>query len=388
MPTWLIIQLVSIAAMPAVYDMARDRGRSTRAWLYIALIVAWVARTLMPAKNPGEFDLVGFGQIPLLANGRIKPIDTVARSSLLQLQGHQKVTAPLGEKLVANPTEWLLDVAFRPEKADTYPIFAIDNVELLALFEISEDSLKIAYTKPSDKIRAIVGSMPTRRGTFSVNELRPHLGTLDQQWQLARAVEPTLRTPFQRGVVQLYTNIIHYFQLRHAFMVPGRDDFLKDLLGLQDKITALRADQAANRAIDENSSAIKELADLGQTFMDTAERTNFRVIPPAPGAADPTAWETVGTALFETFRTNRVEPTALAYAGFAQAWRNNQPGQFNKLLELFRADLTKRFGPQLAKAQAEARFNAMDPFSTSMRIYILAFLCAVKIGRASCRARV
>jgi hypothetical protein len=35
---WLIIQLLSIASMPAVYDMAYDRGRSTRAWLYIALI--------------------------------------------------------------------------------------------------------------------------------------------------------------------------------------------------------------------------------------------------------------------------------------------------------------------------------------------------------------
>jgi hypothetical protein len=38
MPMWLIIQLVSIASMPAAYDMARDRGRSTRAWLNIALI--------------------------------------------------------------------------------------------------------------------------------------------------------------------------------------------------------------------------------------------------------------------------------------------------------------------------------------------------------------
>jgi hypothetical protein len=35
---WLIIQLVSIASMPAAYDMARDRGRSTRAWLNMALI--------------------------------------------------------------------------------------------------------------------------------------------------------------------------------------------------------------------------------------------------------------------------------------------------------------------------------------------------------------
>jgi uncharacterized membrane protein YdjX (TVP38/TMEM64 family) len=38
MPMWLILQLVAIASMPAAYAMARDRGRSGRAWLDIALI--------------------------------------------------------------------------------------------------------------------------------------------------------------------------------------------------------------------------------------------------------------------------------------------------------------------------------------------------------------
>ena len=38
MPMWLILQLVAIASMPAAYDMARARGRSTRAWLYTALV--------------------------------------------------------------------------------------------------------------------------------------------------------------------------------------------------------------------------------------------------------------------------------------------------------------------------------------------------------------
>ena len=38
MPNWLILQLLAMATMPAAYDMARDRGRSTRAWLYAALI--------------------------------------------------------------------------------------------------------------------------------------------------------------------------------------------------------------------------------------------------------------------------------------------------------------------------------------------------------------
>jgi hypothetical protein len=38
MPNWLIFQLFAMATMPAAYDMARDRGGSTKAWLSVALI--------------------------------------------------------------------------------------------------------------------------------------------------------------------------------------------------------------------------------------------------------------------------------------------------------------------------------------------------------------
>ena len=38
MSVWLIIALVSIASMPAAYNMARDRGRSTVVWLDTAMI--------------------------------------------------------------------------------------------------------------------------------------------------------------------------------------------------------------------------------------------------------------------------------------------------------------------------------------------------------------
>ncbi len=54
MPMWLIIQLVSIAAMPAAYDMALDRGRSTRAWLWTALIfgpLALLALLILGKRN-------------------------------------------------------------------------------------------------------------------------------------------------------------------------------------------------------------------------------------------------------------------------------------------------------------------------------------------------
>jgi hypothetical protein len=54
MPMWLIIQLVSIASMPAAYDMARDRGRSTTAWLNMALIfgpLALLALLILGKRN-------------------------------------------------------------------------------------------------------------------------------------------------------------------------------------------------------------------------------------------------------------------------------------------------------------------------------------------------
>ena len=106
--------------------------------------VVFVGRSLMPPKNPGALDLNGFGRLPVLANGRIKPLDTVARSSLLQLQGRQRVSSPdISEPLVASPIAWLLDLIFDAQKADRYPTFAIDNPDLLALLGKNETSLKI-----------------------------------------------------------------------------------------------------------------------------------------------------------------------------------------------------------------------------------------------------
>jgi hypothetical protein len=39
----LTIQIVTIASMPAAYDLARDRGRSARAWLNIAFFIGPLA---------------------------------------------------------------------------------------------------------------------------------------------------------------------------------------------------------------------------------------------------------------------------------------------------------------------------------------------------------
>ncbi len=323
----------------------------------LLLAVLYVASTLRAPKNPGAFDVGGFSRLPLLVNGRLKPIDTVARSSLLQLQGRQTVTTAEGRKLL--PAEWLLDVAFRPELADTYPHFEIVHPEVLAIFDL----------------KAQDGQGEKR---FSLRQLEPKISELQRQARLADPVEAAVRTSFQRAVTQLYGNLVHYQRLRHGFAAPGRSDFLGELLKFQDTVaagvTAIRAKQAGQ---PHDEAVAKAMTELGEQFVVMNESTTFLVIPPDADNTDLAAWRTAGAALLETFRSGRVNAAALAYAGFGHAWRNEKPEQFNKLVELFRSDLAKRFTPALEKCDAEARFNAAQPFYASMTLYALAFFLAV-----------
>ena len=317
--------------------------------------LAFVAKTLVPPSNPTAYDLPGFSHLPILANGRIKPLDTIARSSLLQFQGRQSLKAPDGSNV--SPAEWLLDAAFRPERSDAYQVFEIVHPDLLAVFDLKMDD----------------GAGGKR---YSYNQLRPKLSELERQAKLADPVESAVRTPFQRAVLQLYGNLIQYNHVSNAFVMPGKDDFLGDLLKFQDKLAAGTAaihDKQAGKTYDE--AALASMTAMGEQFMSMSESTNLLVIP--PDTEDPTAWQTTGNALLATFQRGSVNPHALAYAGLAHAWRLGQPEQFNKLVGLFRTELDKKFATQLKKADTEARFNAAAPFYTSMTLYAFAFFLAV-----------
>jgi len=324
----------------------------------LLLGLVYVAGTLRAPKNPAALDVTGFSRLPVLVNGRLKPLDTVARSSLLQLQGRQRVLTPDERSLL--PVEWLLDVAFRPELADTYKTFEVTHPDLLAVFDLKTDD----------------GDGGKR---FSYNQLKPRLAELDRQAKLAQPVEAAIRTPFQRAVVQLYGNLVQYDRrLKPAFVAPGRPAFLDELLKFQDQVAAgvaaVRAKQAGQ---PHDETLLNAMTEIGERFVDMANSTNLLAVPPERDNPDPTAWKPVGGALLETFRSGRVDAAALAYAGFAHAWRQQDTEKFNKLVELYRADLSRRFASQLAKCDVETRFNSAQPFYSSMTLYALAGFLAV-----------
>ena len=346
----------------------------------IALILGagYLISPLFKREPAGSFDLAGFGRLPVLVNGRLKPMDTVARTTLLVLQDRQRVSSPPVGDLVNNPDEWLLDVLFRPEIADTYPVFAIDNPDLLSLLGFTEQSLKIDYTKTAHRVLAAVGFMPGTYRRFSYQQLESKLAEIDKQSRLADPTEEALRTPFQKAVIKLRDRLVLYNRLKHSLIPPGSTQPLSDFDAFQKGIPAGAAAIRARQQGQPHDEA------AGRATLEAAQRFDFMgrmgyllAIPPLSGSTDPEGWKTAGNALLETFQTGELNPTIMAYAGMATAWRARQIDPFNTVVKLYREILVKRFPERLTKSDAEVRFNSAEPFFRSMYLYIVIFIIGI-----------
>jgi ABC-type transport system involved in cytochrome c biogenesis permease subunit len=345
---------------------------------FIVVIAALCAVAGLFISPPGQSDAVAaFGRLPVLSEGRFKPLDSVARSTLLVIQGRQRIMTPDSVDTGLTPDEWLLDVFFVPEKADAYAVFLVDNPDLLALIGQTDETVAIHYKTSVRQTMALVGFLPGRRRRFTFDEILPHLADIEAQDKLAEPVEPQTRTHFQSSVVQLYGNLSHYVRLRRAFAPDGSKDFLAELLHLQetlvDGIEAVRAKEAGKPHDEAKAAAI---IDEGQRFIAMAESTDLLAIPPDGDETDPNTWHNAGHALLGTFGKGEVNPAVLAYAGMGYAWSQNRPDSFGHILGLYASSLDKHFEKQVRKARIETIFNSAEPFYSGMWIYLAAFLFA------------
>ena len=243
--------------------------------LFVAVLAVLVS--LRAPRNAGEYNFVGFGRLPILVNGRVKPLDTVARTSLLVLQGRQRAKAPDGRSV--SPEEWLLDVLYRPEIADTYQTFEIVHPDVLAMLNLT----------PED------GAGKKR---FSFHQLAPGLAELDRQSKLADNVESAARSAFQRAVIQLRDGVVLYQRLQSSLVAPGVDHYLDRIAAFEQTVPAGLAALAAQReGKPHDAGAAKTLHELGETFSNLESIAYLLPIPPLDGRNAASGWLNAGASL-------------------------------------------------------------------------------------------
>src|SRR6266446_6469805 len=96
----------------------------------IVPVFAYLAMAAVPPSDPaGRPRLHEFAKLPVMEEGRIKPLDSVARTDLMLLSKIQ--TFKDGDKKGQPAIRWFLDAIVG--KADKYEVFRIEDPQLLGV---------------------------------------------------------------------------------------------------------------------------------------------------------------------------------------------------------------------------------------------------------------
>ena len=309
-------------------------------WLIVGLTIAFFLAPLGERDTRGGFEMQKFGRLPVLLNGRIKPLDTVARNSLLITHGKQTLALADSE---LTPIDWLAEVMFKPTEADQQKLFVIRNPETLAA----------------------IGRNGGTEKYFSFRELVPHLQEIEQQAELAQKVEAQLRSPFQRDIIKLFERLTLYHRLENTLEVAGTKDFKAQVDDLLKNIHP--APIPMNSGI--TAEALQSLGFLAETGY-------FFPIPPVPPNDDPLRWRKMGESLLQFITAGNMHPAVSAWATIASSYAANDPATFNRTVDEYSRWLQQHFPGRVRKARVESVFNQLQPFYNAMVIYVLIFILA------------
>jgi ABC-type transport system involved in cytochrome c biogenesis permease subunit len=320
---------------------------------YIVLVLAglWLASSwVMPKPKPGEFDLRTFSRLPVLVGGRVKPLDTVARNSLLIMRGKQTLRLEGGVKMEAS--RWLADVLFNAPVADRYPVFAVHNQEVLGMLGMPQ----------ADK----------RDCTFE--ELHPYLEKIDEEGKMSSEMEAAQRTPFQTAIFNLRNALILYQRLGSSVQ-PEKATRFADEIGTYAQAVAAASSSLMPGAPPADKDQLALLKTSVARYESQSQNAYMlAVVPPANGPVSDCL--TVGGALIRVDSPKAIPASVAAFADLGDAFRAGDHASFARAASEYAGWLGIEQPALAGRSAYEWRFNHMEPFYQSMVLYVAAFLLA------------
>jgi len=310
--------------------------------------------------------------LPVQDGGRIKPLNTVAGVMLLRFNGKRSVRLEDGQRL--GPTEWLLDVLFFPQAASDYPVFLVQNEEVVSAIGVDSEGKK-------------------RRDRYSFNELR--LG-LERLFGLAREyafVEEKDRSAVQQQLFLLANNVDSFMQL------AGHLDFARHPLPLSPggELTTIFAgrDEVSFSDVTEHVSEIEAIyrsttgsagdRDAALTLLRAASEVSqssagLALIPPVETVAEESEWKTPADLFVETLAGTSLadDHRELLRAFETLVVERGEPARFEDALAGLHAratGLADRRG-EYDKIGLELTYYKLDAVSRSLYLFMFAFIAA------------
>ncbi|MEP2775678.1 MAG: cytochrome c biogenesis protein CcsA [Luteolibacter sp.] len=322
-------------------------------WLIPAICILLIAAyTWRATRQSLGFDLRGFGKLPVVSNGRVQPLDSLARNRILAILGKQRVP---GDDAPASPTEWLAELAFEPTKADQRPVFLIHHDGVLGVLNLTQEDGK----------------------SFSFVQILPHLADVAEEARRIAAKDSQTWNPYEKGLMNLWRNVGHYQQLKFAIAHPESLSLATDLNLLLEKAAEASAEeQKRDRGEPFDATAIEAAETRKHVLEEWSSGTDVFSQPPPPGG-DTTGWRKLPDSAIASIETGSLHPSTSAFAKLGDAWRGGDVVAFNSIVSDYQAWLSENRTGDLRKTGAETLFNELAPFYVCMAVYVGAFLLAI-----------
>jgi ABC-type transport system involved in cytochrome c biogenesis permease subunit len=327
------------------------------------IMAVWFLVQMQPPKDKG-YAYSSFGKLPVVSNGRVKPMDSLARNSLLQINEMQELDVePWKEWYETHQTisaiQWLANLMMNPQAADNWPVIRIDNSDLIAFLKLPDPS--------TDK------HVDREHPSYSWNQIEPALDAFDKENERVEKIESAVRNAYERDVIKVHERMELYAQLANTIQPHNVQNWPQELSDYENLIpsgvAAVQAQQAKQKYDEQVFNAF--LGEL-QRFDYMSEIEPPLIVPPEKTPGD---WRNVATVLMQAAKGNPVPPIVGKYATLAGSFQEQDIAGFNSAL----VDLRESVGTPriMGRIRAEVFFNQMQPFYCAMVIYIFAGLLAI-----------
>lgn len=315
-------------------------------WLTLVGVVVVIAIPFM-SRSHSRYHLDQLGQVPVLHEGRIKPLDTVARAELLGLRGKQILRT---KDRSYSPMEWLVEGVVHPEVADTLPLVAIEDSEILGM----------------------IGQRTESKPTLSFKDLLPYLDKIEAEAGIAEQVEARGRSRYQRDIIALKSKLVGYTQLKNTFRPEGVRNFdiyaqryVEQVPGARSKLQAHPVQPELN---PETVQSLNEIMLYFKQFHYISRAALVRTCPPLDGKGD---WMTLGDGYLIMLKQPVAHPASLFLTTAFGAAERGDSAQFNSALASYHQVLAKSYSGPMSKVKLEFYFNKSQAFYALMGVYLL-----------------
>jgi ABC-type transport system involved in cytochrome c biogenesis permease subunit len=334
------INRVSLVA-PSIHWSLAEVAFDAFVLIGCAGMVAYMA--MPPSPVDDKPDLYQAGKIPLVYEGRVKPLDTLARNALQVISGRESFYD--SDENSQPAIRWLFDVIAGTPAAEKHRVFRIDNLDVLERLGL-EDWRKSHL--------------------YSLDELRPKAEAFHGDAEKAHKKRADQLSVYERKILELDRRVRAFTAIAVSFRRP---DFPK----ADEKIREMARERRS--ALDARLAEDEEHIKSGHPPL---------AVPVKVGTGDSARydWQPLVSALtreyfdVDVLGDRQADPATIAWDTILTAYEKNEAHAFNKAVKKYASLLHEDPPPEMKSAHAnyESWFNGFAPLHLAWMLYTLGFV--------------